>query len=533
MADVRPPPFSIRLSSLVSLPYRLCHPPHPTAAKVRSCSVVPSFQVALDDVLERRHLPPLGLKDFEEWLLFVEQKPQYLYFILWLKEYNRRYAQWAKTSLSEGKTRIGTRTASGPLAIFYTRAKQTFFAQLSPYQLSEISQPTLSQFIKPPMDSDTDSPHPHPSAFCRAESEARAILSQSLEAFVRASFANVSSYRAICGIIGGIVISLIFGILPLLLVLFLTSSRWLRWVGLPGLFVGFTIFTASCHGLCVGIYIFGDARQLRNFELVRPPIEKTTAMPITPITPTFTSTPTSPSPAALIRHQWMTQSSRAKKSSSNISMHSFSTAEPSAGEREGSMDIYVSPAMDPDTGECSPTASFHQAESQAESHGPEELLRTASFIPYNRYDSDQPREVQGSKLRASEEHFDFNGLPPPLSPYRPRDSNDTPISPEKSTPSQPRPISQRRSDVDLENGRISAGEGTLDQATRQPDTPEPHYDPVPPFGPLTPIMNPVVVRAHWEIMARSSVIGGVVSLAVVGALVGIPEIKFGTAMNMI
>ena len=32
-------------------------------------AVVPSFQVSLDDVLERRHLPPLGLKDFEEWLL--------------------------------------------------------------------------------------------------------------------------------------------------------------------------------------------------------------------------------------------------------------------------------------------------------------------------------------------------------------------------------------------------------------------------------------------------------------------------------
>lgn len=40
--------------------------------------VIPTYQVSLDDVLDRRHLPPLGLKDFEEWLLYVERKAQYL-----------------------------------------------------------------------------------------------------------------------------------------------------------------------------------------------------------------------------------------------------------------------------------------------------------------------------------------------------------------------------------------------------------------------------------------------------------------------
>lgn len=34
--------------------------------------ITPSFEVKLEDVLKRKHLPPLGLKDFEEWLLFVE-----------------------------------------------------------------------------------------------------------------------------------------------------------------------------------------------------------------------------------------------------------------------------------------------------------------------------------------------------------------------------------------------------------------------------------------------------------------------------
>ena len=34
--------------------------------------ITPTFDVKLEDVLQRKHLPPLGLKDFEEWLLFVE-----------------------------------------------------------------------------------------------------------------------------------------------------------------------------------------------------------------------------------------------------------------------------------------------------------------------------------------------------------------------------------------------------------------------------------------------------------------------------
>ena len=63
--------------------------------------------VNLDDVLIWKHLPSVffpcchttlsprslthprsGLRDFEEWLLFVEQDAENLHFILWLEEYN-------------------------------------------------------------------------------------------------------------------------------------------------------------------------------------------------------------------------------------------------------------------------------------------------------------------------------------------------------------------------------------------------------------------------------------------------------------
>jgi len=383
------------------------------------------------------------------------------------------------------------------------------------------------------MDSATDSPHPHPCAFDRVESEARAILSQSLQAFVKASFANVSSYRAICGIIAGTIISLVFGILPLLLVIFLTTSRWCRWVAWPGLAVGSTIFISSCHGLCVGIYIFGDARQLRNFELVRPTIQKTTAMAISPITPTLMTPPSSPSPAVLIRHRWMEQSIQREKETSRISIHSvLSDSRACSILEDSNMDIYVSPAMDPDTGECSPPSSLHHGES----HASQEFPKTASFISHNRIVRDEHHEVHESKPAENEDQFDFDGLPPITTTHGTKGSLSNSQSPEKDASSQHQLTTSRLSEVDLESGRAQNEDPAPPQTNednQMHEGPELHYGNVPPFGPLTPVMSPVVVRAHWEILARSSAIGGVVSLVVVGALVGIPNVKFGSTMPMI
>ncbi|KAF8531220.1 hypothetical protein JB92DRAFT_183542 [Gautieria morchelliformis] len=66
----RLPSFTLGWHALLSLSMRICNPP-PAASRVRSCK---------DDVLNKRHLLPLTLKDFEEWLVFVGI--QYLCFIL-------------------------------------------------------------------------------------------------------------------------------------------------------------------------------------------------------------------------------------------------------------------------------------------------------------------------------------------------------------------------------------------------------------------------------------------------------------------
>ncbi|KAK7690104.1 hypothetical protein QCA50_006751 [Cerrena zonata] len=98
-------PRTIKLTpgALLTLPYRLLHPP-PAKSQLATWSITPQFDIKLEDILNRKHLPPLGLKDFEEWLLFVEHTPEYLYFILWLREYTARYSAWKQQVKQQQQT---------------------------------------------------------------------------------------------------------------------------------------------------------------------------------------------------------------------------------------------------------------------------------------------------------------------------------------------------------------------------------------------------------------------------------------------
>lgn len=58
--------------ALTHVPRRLFRPPTPTVGAVRSFRLTPCFQVTLEDVINAKHLPPLGRKEFEEYLLFKE-----------------------------------------------------------------------------------------------------------------------------------------------------------------------------------------------------------------------------------------------------------------------------------------------------------------------------------------------------------------------------------------------------------------------------------------------------------------------------
>ncbi|KAF5360470.1 hypothetical protein D9756_004728 [Leucocoprinus leucothites] len=263
MAAVQTQPAIVKPSfrSILSLPSRLCNPP-PAVGKVRSFGVTPLFNVRLDDVLDRKHLPPLGLKDFEEWLLYVEMCPENLYFILWLREYRIRYAAWQKQCNSPNDAAFAS-TAASRLAAFYSRAKQTFFTPRANYELN-LPSSTLAPLQSPDQDG-----HPDPSIFCEVEGETRRMLEQSLRRFIQGQMNNVGNRRVLCGVVAGTLV-IAFGFFPPIISNFVGHEpRWLRLTAFPGMWLGLTILVCALHGVCLTVYILGDFRQLRRFELAR------------------------------------------------------------------------------------------------------------------------------------------------------------------------------------------------------------------------------------------------------------------------
>lgn len=264
-------------------------PPFNSDARDTATAVI---DVTLDDVLDRKHLPPLGdtdclpiflssprrlrfprsgLKDFEEWLLFVEQNAENLYFILWLREYNARYAQWMTNTRALLKNDSfhpyqfpSSIKINRSLAIFYSRAKQTFFTPNSPYEL-DLPSDILGPFHAPSLSSESLyhphnrdysassgplSPHPDPAVFIQVEDQVRSMLQESLARFSSSTITNVGTARATCGLIGGTLIALAGFLPPIAVNLALSKNRWLRALAFPGLWLGLTIVLASLRGVC-------------------------------------------------------------------------------------------------------------------------------------------------------------------------------------------------------------------------------------------------------------------------------------------
>ncbi|KAF5389170.1 hypothetical protein D9757_003521 [Collybiopsis confluens] len=372
-----------------------------------------------------------------EWLLYVELSPENLYFILWLREYSFRYRRWAEElkSLREEARGLGLdwhSNTSSQLAMFYARAKQTFFTPNSHYELN------LPSDMLAPFHVTNSSPHPDPAIFDQVAIETRKMLKESLQRFVSAQYNNVGNNRVLCGIIAGSVFSFIGGIFPIMYNLVMGHSRWTRLSALPGLWLGLAILFASLHGVCLGVYIFGDLRQLRKFELTRPPISKPQAFytrtlhaissPITglrvspgPILPTNHSTDSfdlRPPPPVHLQ--------RARVSS--IPSSYTSSSDLSCSESDGM--IHISPAyyeVDPIEGPAiSQPAAGHGAYAFHMKQKPDAegvgggfpFGATAAFIhPFDhmvngKYDFDDPNKptaVERQRLSS----FDFDALPPP------------------------------------------------------------------------------------------------------------------------
>ncbi|KAJ7645424.1 hypothetical protein DFH06DRAFT_1211239 [Mycena polygramma] len=588
-SQTQPRAAQLTFKSILSLPFRLCNPP-PAVAKVRSCGVTPVFQVRLDDILERKHLPPLGLKDFEEWLLYCEDAVENLYFILWLKEYTLKYKQWVARAAFD---RINARDyrmdwplqSSSHLAMFYARAKQTFFTPNAAYELN------LPSAAFAPFHASNGSPHPDPVIFTEIAIETRKMLDESLGRFVTAQFSNVGNQRVLCGIIAGVLFCLLGALTPIAYNFAHGHSRWLRLTSFPGLWFGLTVLMASLNGVCIGVYIFGDLRQLRKFELSRPAISKpqplklpgqrpTISYPIPGIPhilpvvqPRLTIIPPSPAHVRSLRSP-----SRMSASSSSASDHSSYSGETGA--------IHISPAYydaDPVEGPAtSPATPDHPgtfalptkppmngSESGSDPFGP-----TASFIhPFDQL-PEEDHQFGGPPRTSPEDRqvlaaFDFDSLPRcSYSPPQPRTSSQ-PRTVVKGEPEAQAPPKLRLSPMGVIERMQSkcvrwmtvAGDGharpqdlecaqTDEKVPHRPrdsldSSSRPHLDlpqhtrtradksvvrkqfkmvkAVPAFSvPLTPVLSSIVVRGQWEIVTRSALVAFMISWFVLGCLLAIP-----------
>jgi hypothetical protein len=144
-------------SGLWGFPRRLLYPPFPTGAqRVGSFKITPHYEIALEDVLTRQHLPPISLYDFQEYLLYVEMSPENLHFILWLREYTSRYHAWFDATERD-------RDAARALSESFTRAKLTFFQSDSQHQLnlpSDLVEGVLTTYSTARQAEMTDPPSP-------------------------------------------------------------------------------------------------------------------------------------------------------------------------------------------------------------------------------------------------------------------------------------------------------------------------------------------------------------------------------------
>ncbi|CAE6530492.1 unnamed protein product [Rhizoctonia solani] len=464
----RPPHYPYSFKAFKDIPHRLFHPPRSEIkiGRVRSISLTPLFEVKLADVLDGQHLPPLSRKDFEEYLLFVEHSPENLYFIQWLRDYTQAYNAWTQTGTAH----------SAPLALSWSRAKQTFFANDAHYKLNLSntaleglpSSPDPGQQPQPiasvePSGSSQGRPagpsYPNPVALTKIRSEVEDMLRESLNRFVTGSCGNSGRARGLFGISLG-VITLATGLAPVLVsILQGRGGRGLRAAAIPIFWLGAWVTIMSLHGVCILIFLFGDARQLYPYELARPKI-----------------TPPISKPQA------------AKISSPDAKAHNLEKF----GDPANQLHVDLEQGH---MGSCSSASTvgkqsrYYSASSIG--HGDHHTRRqcceltvmaspqTVALSPTSAHNLiQQPSAGMGTVMSPQRWSFDFDALPA----------------------SEPNPSANP------------------DQwGSKLPARPDERFGPVPTFGPLTKVLSPVVTRAQWEIVVRSAIMAVVVA-AILGAI---------------
>ena len=464
------------------------------------------------------------------------------YFLLWLKEYTLRYKHWAlrvRDELVEAATEgvPWSTPTSFRLAIFYARAKETFLLHGGRCQLS-----IPSHYLAPFQTPSSHDSHPNPEAFTQVAIETRNKLERSLQRFVSAQLHNVGNQRAICGIISGSLFFLI-GAVPMIVTTVIEGdSRWLRLVLFPAIWFSTTVIISALHGICVGIYAFGDFRQLRKYELARPvaPSPDPQSLPSnrpSTVTQSAVMPPTPLDPPAPV------QCSSGRSLHRFPSMASVSTEQGTISSRypcEPAMSIFDISSEMSSVLDGLPTIiapSPHEAEGYTESGCNESILynTTASFIhPYearedpNPLDSkDPPEDLQRI------DSFDFDALPPKVREPDAQKASVMPAAVMARLGALYLHSTGCVQDKVAHSSRSSFGSSYPDLPSSSHSTDDPEKQvrsrfrkimSVPAFAvPWTPVLSPVIRRGQWEIVTRSMCCAFLISWIIAGSLVAIPE----------
>jgi len=267
--------------------------------------VAPRYKVLLEDVVADRHLAPISLQDFEDYLQHVEGTPENLYFHLWMRNYRRIYHVWTESVLpaanipSSSKGAYRSRDLWERLNLCQDRqlkdefafAKAKFFQDGAPMKLGiseELRQKVLFISNLPPQEIQVLTnklpsfpSQPEPGHFDAVLDQVNAALAGAFERFVRLAFCNSGLWHSCLGHLLGMSI-LASGLALWCLGVLRLGGRGRGYIAgsLPLIWVGVWFMLVSAAGHCVGVYFTGDARQLYPYELARPLPPDATPPPI-------------------------------------------------------------------------------------------------------------------------------------------------------------------------------------------------------------------------------------------------------------
>jgi len=274
------------------------------------------------------------------------------------------------------------------LTLSFARARNTFFDPSSHLELN-LPGDLTEQLLR-----DTKSiAHPSPVMLSEVQKHVEGMLRESLMKFVVGSCRNAGRRRGLFAIIVGFA-SILVGLAPVLMSVLRGESRAVRVAALFPFWFGAMTAIAGLHGVCVVIFLFGDARQLYPYELARPTLASVPAMqPLSLPLPVTMQTKNADSASSFIAN------------SEDDNKHNFPLDDSTKA-------IPMSAIVTPSAG----TTAVHRQQGSASTTDFDYVTQTAGFIQEPSY----APSIGGSTNTGSAGAyvFDFDSLPGPPSHRR-------------------------------------------------------------------------------------------------------------------